>query len=185
MKKLNFYRTSNVDELAWPEEKQEFSLDTPALKFFTDFINTEPLVIEDSTPAIEAKQLMLKSHVRLKFVVNRDDQFLGIICAEYLIDRKIVQKISEGYSRQELLVKDLMTAKKDLLALDIEEVSRVPISHVITALKNNGQQHCLVIDRGPHKIRGIFSASDISRKLHLAIDIQDTSSFYKVFSAVY
>jgi len=94
-----------------------------------------------------------------------------------------VQKVAEGGKRADIALTDLMTPKRDLKALDYEEVARVPISEVINKLKDCGEQHYLVIDHDTHKIRGIFSASDISRKLHLPIDIQDKSSFYKVFSA--
>jgi CBS-domain-containing membrane protein len=76
-----------------------------------------------------------------------------------------------------------MRPKKNLSTLDYNELSRATIGDVIIALKDSGQQHCLVVDKDSNKIRGIFSASDISRKLHLSIDIQEKSSFYKVFSA--
>ena len=95
-----------------------------------------------------------------------------------------MQKISEGYKRGEILVSDLMRCKKQLLALDIDEVERASIGEVITALKRYGQQHCLVIDSGTHRIRGVFSVSDISRKLHINIEVQDHASFYKTFASV-
>ena len=182
MKKLNLYPTTDVDDLAWPEEAVGLTLDSPALQFFTDFTVVKPLVIDASVSAVEVKQLMQKTHVRLKFVLNDSGRFVGIISADDLIDRKLVQKVSEGDRREEIELTDLMTHKRDLKALDYQEVSIATISDIIDKLKDSGAQHCLVVDRDEHKIRGIFSASDISRKLHLAIDIQDKSSFYKVFS---
>lgn len=182
MKKLNFYQVSDVDDLAWPKEMEGMNLTTPALAFFTDFAKTQPLFIESTVSAVEVKKLMQKAHVRMKLVVNTNRQFIGIITSDDLIDRKIVQKISEGFKREDISVTDLMTSKKSLRALDFQEVSKATIRDVINTLKNSGQQHCLVIDRGDHKIRGIFSASDISRKLHLPIDIEEKSDFYKVFS---
>jgi len=62
-------------------------------------------------------------------------------------------------------------------------VKKASISDVIDILQDNGEQHCLMIDREKHHIRGVFSASDISRKLHLPIDIQEKSSFYRVFAS--
>jgi CBS-domain-containing membrane protein len=81
-------------------------------------------------------------------------------------------------------VADLMTRKRDLMALDLNEVETSSIGDVVNLLKDNSQQHCLVVDDKTHQIRGIFSASDISRKLHLPINIQEQSSFYRVFAAV-
>ena len=183
MKTLNLYPTTTVDDLAWPAEVAGLAMDSSALLFFTDFKQVKPLVIESTVSAVEVKRLMQKAHVRLKFVLNESGQFIGIVSADDLIDRKIVQKVSEGRKREEIALTELMTPKRDLKALDYQEVADASISEVIRKLKDSGEQHCLVVDRGNHKIRGIFSASDISRKLHLPIDIQDKSSFYKVFSA--
>lgn len=183
MKILNLYPTTEVDDLAWPEEMTELTTDFSALYFFTDFKKVKPLVIESTVSAVEVKRLMQKSHERLKFVLNDADQFIGIVSAEDLIDRKIVQKVSEGSKRDDIALTELMTPKRDLKALDYQEVAKASISEVIRKLKDSGEQHCLVVDRDSHEIRGIFSASDISRRLHLPIDIQDKSSFYKVFSA--
>lgn len=47
-----------------------------------------------------------------------------------------------------------------------------------------GPGSLLYVDAQTHRIRGIFSASDISRKLHLPINIQQSSDFYRVFAAV-
>ncbi|MFT5692608.1 MAG: CBS domain containing-hemolysin-like protein [Oceanicoccus sp.] len=183
MKKLNFYTISDIDELAWPDEEQNLSLESPALSFFTDFLEITPLVIESSVSAVHAKELMQKSHVRMKVVVNERKQFIGIISADDIIERKIVQKVSKNTKYDEVTLIELMTSKRDLKALDYKEVSNSKIADVISSLKDNGEQHCLVINHETHQIRGIFSASDISRKLHLPINIQDKSSFYKVFSA--
>ena len=184
MNKLTLHKTSDIDELAWPTEKDKLSMATPAVEFFTDFEKTPPLVLDASTTAIDAKSMMENTHVHMHVVLNKREQFVGIISAEDLIDRKIVQKISEGYKRGEILVSDLMRCKKQLLALDIDEVERASIGEVITALKRYGQQHCLVIDPGTHRIRGVFSVSDISRKLHINIEVQDHASFYKTFASV-
>lgn len=182
MSTLNLYPTTEVDDLAWPEEMEGLTMESPALNFFTDFKEVMPLVVESTVPAIEAKRLMRKTHVRLKFVLNDSGQFVGIISADDLIDRIIMQKVSEGMKRGEIELSDFMTPKRDLKALDYQEVVKASISEVVCKLKSSGEQHCLVVDRDNHKIKGIFSASDISRKLHLPIDIQDKSSFYKVFS---
>jgi CBS domain-containing protein len=185
MKKLKFYPASNIDKMASPEEARHYSPETSALDFFTDFNEIKPLVIESSMPAVAVGELMIKSHVRLKLVISKDYKFLGVISTDDLIDRKIMQKLSKGDRREEILVAEMMRSKSDLVALDFAELATATISDVIDVLKDSGTQHCLVVDRSDNCIRGIFSASDISRKLHLSINIQDKSSFFKVFSAIY
>lgn len=185
MKKLKLHPASNVEELEWPSEIHSTSLETPALHFFTDFREVKPLVIESSVSAVDVKNLMLKAHVRLKIVINERNEFMGVVSADDLADRLIMQKISKGMKRSEISVVDMMQPKQKLVALDYKELEHnTTIEDVISALKDSGRQHCLVVDGEPEKIRGIFSASDISRKLHLSIDIQDKSSFYKVFTEI-
>jgi len=185
MKKLTLYSVQQVDELVHPQDFQPNSLLSSAMDFFTDFRTTEPLVIDSSVPAPEARNMMLRTHVRLKLVVDDADHFVGVISAQDLIEQNIITRAAgSGIRREEVRVSDLMTRKKDLLALNIHEVEASSIGDVIGFLKDNYQQHCLVIDEDTHQIRGIFSASDISRKLRLAVNIQDQSSFSKVFSAV-
>lgn len=185
MRKLNLFPVSSVDELAWPERSHHISLDTPAVEFFTDFNLIEPLVIEGSLTADNARRVMIKTHVRLKLVVNRDRQFLGVISAENLSEESLMKHaLATGIAREDLSVTELMTRKSDLRAMSMSEVEHSSIGDVINFLKDNYQQHCLVVDHDHHRIRGIFSASDISRKLRLPVNIQDQSSFYKVFAAV-
>ncbi|MEQ9465478.1 MAG: CBS domain-containing protein [Haliea sp.] len=183
MKKLHLYPTFEIDELEYPEEAGGLSLASSALDFFTDFHDITPLVILDSMTAIEANKLMRQTHVRMKFVVNNSGHLLGVVSAEDLIERRIIVKVSEGFAREKIPVSEFMTCKRTMKALDYAEVASARISDVIAALKQSGEQHCLVVDRNKHRVRGIFSASDISRKLHLPINIQEKSSFYRVFSA--
>ncbi len=184
MKRLTMYPVSSVEELARPIAAADLSLTTAAIEFFTDFNLTEPLVVEASVPAAEAREMMIKTHVRLQFVVDRQNHFIGVISADDLAERKIVQQVAAGSTREEVSVKDLMMPRSKLLALDIQEVKSSTIADIIELLKDSRQQHCLVVDRQKHRIRGIFSASDISRKLKLPINIQEQSDFYRVFSAI-
>ncbi len=183
MTKLTLHSVSTIDELAWPENSTSLSLDNPATTFFTDFTISEPLVIECGIMADNARRVMRKTHVRLKLVVDENKQFIGVISSEDLSEQNIM-RIAGAMNHNDLLVTDLMTRKQDLLALSLVEVERATIGDVVNFLKDNHRQHCLVIDGETHKIRGIFSASDISRKLKLPVNIHEQSSFYKVFTAV-
>ncbi|GAA6152886.1 CBS domain-containing protein [Pseudoteredinibacter isoporae] len=182
MKKLTLNPAVRNLGLAEPERLSGLTRQSAALEFFTDFTQVQPLLIESSTSAVEAQRLMQQAHVRLKLVIDREGAFQGVVSLDDLKDRKIVQKVSEGIGRDDISVRDLMTPVKDLFTLDFGEVAESTISDVIELLKDYGQQHILVVDQHMHQVRGIFSASDISRKLHLPIDIQSTSNFFKVFA---
>ena len=185
MKKLTLYPVQKIDELVQPADFKEKTLLSPAMDFFTDFREIEPMVIEGPVPAPEARSLMIRTHVRLKIVVDATGHFAGVASAADLSEQNIIaEAAASGVRRDEVRVSDLMTRKQDLLALNIHEVSSSTIGDVIDFLQDNYQQHCLVIDEDTHQIRGVFSASDISRKLRLPVNIQEQSSFSKVFFAV-
>lgn len=177
----SFYMGTEIVDLASPKDQIGLSMESSALEFFTDFTKSEPLVIDSSATALEVKSQMQKEHVWMKLVLNEQGHFIGIITADDLADRVIVQKISEGFKREEILVTELMVPKRALKALDYSQVSRANIADVVAVLKDSGQQHCLVVDKG--EVRGVFSARDLSKKLHLPITIVDKSMFLKVFSA--
>lgn len=186
MKNLTLSPLTSAGELAWPTEshQQRVTLKSSALEVFTDFKRVEPQVVDSSTTAIETQKLMIQAHVRLKFVVDKNDHLIGIISTDDLLERKIVQQVARGVKRDEIMVVDLMRPKRDLVALDINEIQGASIGDVVALLQDSHQQHCLVQDTADHKIRGIFSASDISRKLKLPIEIHESSSFSAVFKAV-
>lgn len=185
MKTLPLYDTTPIDELAWPDTPTTLDVSSPALKVFTDFEKVEPLVIESSSFAKDAEVAMKKTHVRLKLVVDNDNKFVGVLSLDNLIGPEFMAKVVQGFKREELRVTDFMTPKDKLKAFDYSDVANSTIGNLIEALKERGQQHCLVIDRDTHKIRGLISASDIARKLKLSININSESSFSNIFNVLY
>tara|TARA_R110001592_G_scaffold140906_1_gene362026 strand:- start:7125 stop:7685 length:561 start_codon:yes stop_codon:yes gene_type:complete len=185
MKKLDFYSVDSIDSLAWPIEPELISVDTSAIEVFTDFKLNQPMIIEADTLAIDAQKFMLKAHVRLKIVVDQNNNFLGILSLDDLTSQEIIKHVSQGDSREELTVTDFMRSKKDLQGFNYAAVKKASIMDVIQALKTTGQQHCLVVDFEENKIRGIISASDISRKLKLPLDIRHNSSFVSIFNVLH
>jgi DeoR family transcriptional regulator, catabolite repression regulator len=184
MTHLEFHEIGTVDDFVWPEEVTGISIESPAMLFFTDFEKVKPLVVDLSTRADLARSLMLREHVKLKLVVDSDDKFLGVVSLDDISEQHITAKLSKTITRDSITVADLMVPKREIKGLDFSEVESVDIGTVVHHLKDIGQQHCLVLDKSLNKIRGIFSASDISRKLGLPINVQDHSNFYRVFSAL-
>lgn len=185
MSKLNLYPVAETYELVQSEASPRFSLDSPAKQFLTDFYKVQPVVIQSSTSAKDTLDTMIKTHVRMMLVVDEHKQFLGVITAADVDNQNILAKATQHHEKpDEVKVTDLMKRKKDLLAFNADELVEASIRDVISVLQDNHQQHCLVIEPAIGQVRGLFSASDISRKLHLPINIQEQSSFSKVFASV-
>lgn len=180
MNKLELIAIGDIKKLSEPDNYVELSLNSPATEFFTDFTETKPLIIESNASAVDTVNLMRKAHVRLKLVLNADGDVVGIVSADDLLERKILQKLQKGDARDELPVTEFMVPTSKLKVLEYSEVQKSNIKSVIEALKNSGQHHCLVIDIQTSKVRGLFSVSEISRRLKVPIDIHSQPSFLKL-----
>ena len=63
-------------------------------------------------------------------------------------------------------------AEERLEALNLADVRVAKVGHIVATLKKSGRQHALVVevgDGGRHKVRGVFSATQIARQLGVAI----------------
>lgn len=181
MKSLRLHNTNDISQLAHPQQPKNLSLDSPALDFLVDLNKVDSPGIHASMPAVEVKQLMQRTHTRVKFIIDEHQQLTGIVCADDLIDRRLVQKVSQGFIREEIPVSEFMTPKKSLKALNYHDVVDATISDIIASLKSAGEQHCLVVDQEQAVVRGIFSAHEVSKNLNMPIHIQKKPHFLKPF----
>ena len=184
MKNMTMMSLDTTDHLVHPEEFNEITQNQSALSIFTDFKKHQPIVIEGDTPAIQAEFLMRKAHVRLKLVVDKQDELIGTISLSELDEQHFIQHLSKGIAREDIRVKDLMVPRTQIKALTYSELQNSSIADVVQTLQQNHQQHCLVLDPDQHHIRGIISATDIARRLHMSLAIEKTPTFIDIFQAV-
>lgn len=184
MNSLALYNTEHIDNLVWPLEEKTISLHAPAFSVFTDFTLHSPLVIEGNVKAVELERLMRQAHVKMKIVVDKNKNFLGIISLQELNEEKILAKVTRDQPRDELLVSDFMLHRNQLKAFDYHQLLSSTVGDVLETQQNCHQQHCLVINRDKHEIRGLISVSDVIRLLKLPIDIQSHPSFSRLFREI-
>jgi len=181
MKTLTYVSTKDVNELTWPNTSDNTNLYSSALTVFTDFATGGPRVIESNVRADELVTLMRKEHVRMKLVVDSNNQFIGVISLEDLSEDVFIRKVADGYQRSELLVADLMRSKETLLALSYNSLKNSDIESLLFSQRNNPYQHLLVIDETTKAIRGLVSSNDVARELRLDIDVS-FSSFQQIYT---
>jgi CBS domain containing-hemolysin-like protein len=179
---LKTWEINTVNHLITPEENYDLTLDSPALDIFTDFKKTEPLVIEQTLDLVSAEDLMKKTHVKLKLVLDHGN-FVGTLAYGDLIGEKAMSRANH-VRRSEILVSEVMTPRSCLRAIEFADVKRAKIRDIVETLQNEGKQHFLVVDGDEHYIRGIFSASDIARRLHVPISIDRVSTFIDIYKAL-
>src|SRR5690606_9110179 len=175
---------NNITHLVQPDEFHELLPGSTALEIFTDFKKHRPITMEGSTPAEEVEMLMRKAHVKMTLVVDADNEFIGTISLEDLDEQRLIALVANGFDRRDILVHELMVPRAHIMALTLRDLERSSINDVIRALQRSGQQHCLVVDYDGHCIRGVISARDVARRLHIPINIERIPTFVDIFSSV-
>ena len=186
MKSLDLYTIEKIDHIVTPENYEHLTLDSSAVEIFTDFREFHPLVVDSDTKAVEAKFLMEKSHVNLKIVLNSEMRLCGVVGLDDLSEQRLVTEVSKGKTREDILVTDIMLPRADMMAFDYHEVRRSSVQHILSTLKHNNLQYCLVVDHEAHEIRGIISANEIARKLNIPLLMNPPAgTFSEIFSALH
>lgn len=161
------------------------ALDDPAIQVMTDFRSATAVIILPGDTVNEAHRRMIQRGVRLLLVVDQDRQVLGLITATDVLGEKPLQVITQrGISRQELLVRDIMTPQRLLEALRLEDVRVAKVGHIVATLRGAGRQHTLVVEHdasGRQFVRGLFSATQIARQLGVTIQ---TDQIARTFSEI-
>lgn len=184
MTQLSLIACDRVSQIEWPSQQKNVSLHSKATEIVTDFHKNRPLVIDYNTKAVEAEYLMKKAHVKLKLVLDENDKFLGTVSFNDLNDQEIIKKIATGDARADLRVIDFMKAKSTLVSLELQTLEGTSIRSLIQFLANSDEQHILVTANEGTTIRGLISASDIVRALHLNVNLSLPVSFKLISKAI-
>ncbi len=92
--------------------------------------------------------------------------------------------MAHGDVRSELRVVDFMRAKTAIKSIFWEALSQASLKTLMHLLANCDEQHVLLTDNNGRTLRGLVSASDIARALHLDINLTTPISFKLVYHAL-
>ena len=163
-------------------------LDSPAIEAMTDLRQVNAATTRGSATISEANRAMIARGVRLLFVVAVTGDVEGLVTARDIVGERAVNLLHErGGRHQELTVADIMTSRGAIEVLDIDQVLRAEVGHIIATLKEAGRQHALVVDRDrltrEEYVRGIFSATQIGRQLGMPIATFDVAHTFAEIEA--
>jgi CBS-domain-containing membrane protein len=166
-------------------ESPEIKLSSPADKVFLDFDSRQPMVLDQGVSVDDAAYLMRITHAKIKLIVDRNNQFRGIVSLRDIDSVKVLATASAmGVARADLTVKDIMTPTVRLQGINRGVLAKATISDLIEALEFEGQRFLLVLD-DDERICGLVSADEISHRLGRHLDIEPVAhSFNDVFSAL-
>ncbi len=163
-------------------------LDSPAIEAMTDLRQVAAVTIRGSATISEANRTMIARGVRLLFVVAVTGAVEGLVTAHDIVGEKAVNLLHDrGGRHTELTVADIMLPHQAIEVLDIEQVLRAEVGHIIATLKDSNRQHALVVDRDrltrEEYVRGIFSATQIGRQLGMPIATFDVAHTFAEIEA--
>ena len=157
----------------------------PALSTMTDFQKVTAFTIDPDVSFDTCMRVMRRRGVRLLLVVNVENHVLGIITTNDLLGEKALQNISaRGISREEALVRDIMTPQERLDVINMDDVLHAHVGNVVATLKAKGRRHAAVVDAdasGRQVLRGLFSASQIALQLGQPVE---TSEIARTFAEI-
>ena len=185
MKNLTIFSLAATDHLVQPEEFEDITASHCALSILTDFRSHKPHMLDAHLDVGEALELMLSEDVRTKLVIDDNREFIGVISLDDLSEHSLaLKRIELGVKHSELLVSDLMHARRDMRAVNYDEFAKARVGDVISTMKKQHQAYLLVVDQDAHHIRGIVSAREVAKRLHTEVEIEKEVTFADIFSAV-
>lgn len=140
----------------------------PALSVMTDLRRVPAVMVDPDVDIEAAMRIMIRRNVRSLFVVNVDNEVLGLVTATDLLGEKPMQLVARsGGRRSDIRVQDLMTPRSRLEVLAMGDVERACVGHVLATLNDAGRQHAMVVEEagGRDVVRGVFSASQLEKQL--------------------
>ena len=166
-----------------PSSNVPVTLDSPALEVMTDLTRVKAATTQPTTSLRQAEQIMIYQGVRMLFVVTDMPSIEGLITTTDLRGDRQMRIVHErNVTYDELNVADVMTELAALEAVDYAQVSVETVGSAIATLKRLGRNHLLVVEsespRGPRRVRGVISRSQIERQLGTAIDLTPIASSF-------
>lgn len=159
----------------------------PATAVMTDFQKVTAFTIDPDVSLDTGVRVMRRRGVRLLLVVDVDNHVLGMVTSIDLLGEKALQYVSaRGISRQEALVRDVMTPQERLEVISMDDVLHAHVGNVVATLKAKGRRHLAVVDAdasGHQVLRGLFSASQIEGQLGQPVEISEIAQNFAEISA--
>lgn len=154
-----------------------------ALEVMTDLRFVPAATVQAELDIESTTQKMIARGVRLLLVVDARDDVIGLVTARDLVgDRPAEVMRASQIQFQQVTVGHVMTTADSIEVIPLDDVLHARVGDVVETLKHSGRQHAMVIEEDPFggksAIRGIFSASQISRQLGIAMQQHDLSQTF-------
>jgi len=164
-------------------------VDSPAIQVMTDLSQVPVATITASATLDDANRSMISRGVRLLLVVDEQHQRVAglMTSVDILGEKPVLAAQRREVKRQELRVADVMVPVEKMEAMNIEDVKKARVGHIVASLKADGRAHAIVVGQdaqGKQALMGIFSASQIARQLGVQIHTHEMARTFAEIEAV-
>ena len=157
---------------AYSHTRNLVNMDSSALEVMTDLHFVSASTIHSGLTVVQASQQMISQGVRLLLVVEDSDHVIGLVTS------RDFNKEMPGETK----IDSIMTPYDEIEVMSMEEVLHALVGDVVETLKQSHRQHALAAENDPITdrivIRGIFSATQISRQLGIAVQSDQISQTF-------
>jgi CBS domain-containing protein len=144
-------------------------LDDAAVDVMTDFRRVRAITVPATVSMDYASERMRANRVHLLLVTDERNTIVGLITSTDIEGERPLMRMREfGVRREELSVADIMTPRERIEVIEMADVARARVGHVVATLKAVGRKHAMIVDRddsGRSIVRGLFAASQIGLQL--------------------
>ncbi len=114
----------------------------------------------------EALASMRSMNIDVLVIVSKANDLLGVVSRGELLGGS-----DSGKSRDsEVVLNDVMRPANTLFTLNLSDIYSATTQDILTALSDLVEQHVIVVADNSKEIRGLFSASDIARRMGISPD---------------
>ena len=162
--------------------------DSSAILVMTDLSRVPSATIISDATLDEANHSMLVRGVRLLLVVDGGNRIAGLVTTvDVLGEKPVLVAQKRQCKRSELRVTDVMVPVEKMEAMNIDDVRKARVGHIVASLKSDGRAHAIVVGQGTdgrQSLLGIFSTSQIARQLGVQIHTPERARTFAENEAV-
>ncbi|MCR4299583.1 MAG: CBS domain-containing protein [Gallionella sp.] len=167
---------------------ERVKLSDPAVSVMTDLSKVSLVGVRAMTLMDKAVARMIRYGVRMLLVLDDDDHLAGLLTATDVMGEKPTRFLQDmGGTHADILVRDIMTAQRELEVLKIDDVQNAQVGQIVASLKKSHRQHALVVAEGAdgrQTVCGLFSVTQIARQLGAQVQSFELAHTFAEIEAV-
>jgi len=161
------------------EMRESVGLNESAMNVVTDLSKVAAMTINPCASMDNASERMIAGNVRLLFVTDQYYNVMGLVTSRDLMGDRAIQYMQEhGGKREDIMVRDIMTPRHKIEALQLEDVQNARVGDIVETLRRMGRQHALVLakDESGSRIAGVISTTQVTKQTGEDISVAGVAS---------